>query len=52
MCKENILVLIRLLLDLANLLRYLLETVLVTIVLILKLCAQLVTASPHDSPSE
>lgn len=42
--------LIGLLLDLANLLRYLLEAVLVTIVLVLKLCAQLITASPHDSP--
>lgn len=47
---ENVLVLIRLLLNLANLLRYLLQAVLVLVVLVLKLCAQSVTVSPHDSP--
>lgn len=36
---ENILVLIRLLLNLPDLLRYLLEAVLVAIVLVLKVCA-------------
>ncbi len=44
--------LIRLLLNLANLLRYLLETVLVLVVPVLKLCAQLATASPIAAPQD